>query len=123
MMKRVAIAAGLLVAAAAATPALAQANDSKLIVFGNDPCPAGSVCVRAPESERYRIPKTLRRTEPSPDNETWRSRQASVTGAGASGIGSCSATGPGGYIGCWQQEMKAAKQERKAEKENGAPPQ
>ncbi len=109
------IGAGTLVA----TPALAQPrNEAALVIFGNDACPAGNICVRAPESQRYRIPEGLREPARSPANERWADRAASLDAASAStsapgGVGSCNAaSGQGSWTGCWNQMMKEGKAER-----------
>ena len=54
-------------------PATAQrnSNEAMLIVFGNEPCPRDTICVRKPESEKYRIPEELRRVEPSAQSRSW----------------------------------------------------
>lgn len=104
------------------TPALAQANDRVLTIFGDDKCPADTICVRAPESERYRIPKNLREAPSiAPENQSWAQRAQGVTGVGQTGTGSCSATGAGGWTGCWQQQMRAARAERAAAARENAP--
>jgi hypothetical protein len=117
MMRKLLIASLLLVPMAAPPPAFAQLmNDRVLTIFGSDPCPKDTICVRAPESERYRIPKQFRNGEGiKPENQSWAARAQSTMDAGAkTGIGSCSANGPGGWTGCWQQQMRAARAERKA---------
>ncbi|WP_174274483.1 hypothetical protein [Sphingomonas bacterium] len=96
----------------ALSPAQAQSNDKVLMIFGSDPCPAGTTCVRAPESERFRIPKSLRQSTPSTGNERWGDRARSIDTVGASGTGSCTNTGAGGWTGCWGQRMRAAKADR-----------
>jgi hypothetical protein len=95
-------------------PAVAQQNDRQLIIYGNDRCPVGTVCVRAPEADRYRIPQTLRTGPLAPADQPWAGRAASVADAGAaSGGGSCSAAGNGGFTGCLKKEIDAWGQERK----------
>lgn len=97
-------------------PASAQAGSGggTLIIYGNDRCPVNTICVRAPESDRYRIPQTLRSGTLAPAEQPWSARASSVSRAGAaSGIGSCSTTGPGGSVGCWNKMMKDARDERK----------
>lgn len=127
MTKRLPIAFAVLASLAALVPtmpALAQsANDKTLVIFGNDRCPSGTICVRKGESERYRIPKEMRDSTPAAGNETWASRAKSISNVGAAGTGSCSATGAGGWTGCWSQQMRDAKAERQAikEQENAAP--
>jgi hypothetical protein len=115
MMKRmmlVAAVGAVLSAVPAAAPVFAQAGGSSLIIYGNDRCPAGTVCVRAPESERFRIPRTLRSGTLAPQDQPWASRAKSVANTGAaSGTGSCTAVGGGGFTGCWKQQMQAARAE------------
>lgn len=115
MLKPALLSLAALGAAAAAGPAPAQQNDRQLIIYGNDRCPAGTICVRAPESERYRIPQTMRQEEPlAPADQPWAARASSVSRAGAaSGTGSCSNSGAGGFTGCWNQMMKEARDERR----------
>ncbi len=105
-----------------AGPALAQQTDRVLVIFGNDKCPTNAageeivVCARRPEGERYRIPKELR--SPiiiTPENQSWATKANDTLNAGAaSGTGSCSASGPGGWTGCWAQQMRDAKRQRQA---------
>ena len=114
-------AAGL--AALAAAPASAQSagtpDDTKvdqLIVYGNDPCPPSTddtiiVCARKPESDRYRIPENLR-NEADPRSNSWANRAIELSYVGRSGIGSCSPSGPGGMIGCFDQLVREARAER-----------
>lgn len=102
------------VLAGAGLAAIAGAQNNTLIIYGSDACPANTICVRAPESERYRIPKPFR-GGPLPNSERpWSQRAAGVASAGASGTGSCSNTGGGGWTGCWSQMMRDAKQEKRA---------
>jgi hypothetical protein len=116
-----ALAGSLLAPAAAfAAPPTSTADESKvnaLIVYGNDPCPRGNgdeivVCARKPESERYRIPPNLRDDPNSPANQTWANRAQSLEYVGRTGIGSCSASGAGGWTGCLNQLITQAKAER-----------
>lgn len=84
-------------------------------VFGTEQCPKPTspdevvVCARLPEAEIYRIPAQLRRTE---TRQSVFSRNRSLLlgdsagGAGGS-IGSCSAVGPGGMIGCNNRQVDA----------------
>ena len=114
---------------APAVPAAAQGAERVLIIFGKDACPADStgseiiVCARRPESERYRIPKELRERSQAPQNQSWAVRSQSALSAGKTGTGSCSATGAGGWTGCWAQQMREAKEEAKlkAEAERDVP--
>ncbi|MBA3678283.1 MAG: hypothetical protein H0W74_12935 [Sphingosinicella sp.] len=89
----------------------------KVIVFGNDPCPAGSngeivVCARRPDNDRYRIPEEFR-GEGRAESESWAARAESLETVGATGIQSCSTVGPGGFTGCWAEMMRQAKRDRR----------
>jgi hypothetical protein len=101
-----AIAAGAMPAHAQDAPVRART----IVVYGDDPCPVASnpdeiiVCARRPEEERFRIPKELRELEaqqvPRRD-DVGAERAALASGRpSATGIGSCSAVGPGGFTGC-----------------------
>jgi len=84
-------------------------------VFGTETCPTPTspdeivVCARLPESEIYRIPERLRQVE---NRQSVFSSNRSLLlgdGAGAAGgsIGSCSAVGAGGMIGCSRKQVDA----------------
>ncbi len=95
-----------------AAPALAQ-RTSEIIVYGTDPCPRSTdddvvVCARRPEAERFRIPEVLRETGTLQQGQSWTKQAEALSTIGATGIGSCSAVGPGGYTGCAQQEINRA---------------
>ena len=106
-----------------ATPALAQQTDRVLILYGSDKCPTNAsgeqivVCTRRPEGARYRIPKELRGPLViTPENQSWAAKANDTLNAGgASGTGSCSAVGAGGWTGCWAQQMRDAKRQRQAD--------
>jgi hypothetical protein len=106
-------------------PAPAQVVDRMLVIYGDDPCPTNKegdeivVCQRRPEGDRYRIPKELRPPSQSPENQSWAARSEATLSAGAAtGAGSCSSVGPAGWTGCWAEQMRQAKRERKeAEKD------
>ena len=116
-------AAATLVAALAlpAGPALAQRSKvSEIIVYGTDPCPRSTdddvvVCARRPEAERFRIPEILRESGTLQERQSWTKQAEALSTVGATGIGSCSAVGPGGAIGCAQQEINRAFRERREE--------
>lgn len=107
-------------ASALGAPALAQPAEpriNQLIVYGDDPCPAGSsdeivVCARKPNSDRYRIPEAFRENPNDPVNQSWANRALELSYVGRSGIGSCSTVGPGGMIGCYNELVRAARAER-----------
>lgn len=104
-----------------AGPALAQRGKvSEIIVYGTDPCPRSTdddvvVCARRPEAERFRIPELLRSNGTLQERQSWTKQAEALSTVGATGIGSCSAVGPGGATGCAQQEINRAFRERREE--------
>lgn len=109
-MKKILSCALVLASLPLATPANAQ--ERVLTIFGSDKCPANTICVRAPEEERYRIPKGLRRATPTPDSQSWAIRSQATLSEGYSGPG-CSAAG--GIIDtCFAKQLRAAREEAKA---------
>ena len=119
-MKKLLAAALLLTPMAAPMPAMAQ--DRILTIFGNDKCPENTICVRAKESERYRIPKDLREDPViAPNRQSWAAKAQSTLDAGSkSGTGSCTAIGPGGYTGCFAEQARQAKAARQQEAKQSA---
>lgn len=111
MIKHLLPAAVALAGTLAFTAPVQAQSGGTLIIYGNDKCPANTICVRAPESERYRIPESLRTGPLSATQESWSARGKSVeqTGASVVGNGSCSSNGPGGWTGCWSKMMKDSK--------------
>ena len=118
--------AALLAAAAAFLPVSTQAQEgdsaqekvSRVVVYGRDPCPRGSgdeivVCARRPETERYRIPEAVREPSDNPENESWAARAETIEYVGRTGIQSCSTVGPGGVSGCWDQMVRAWREDRR----------
>ena len=89
-----------------------------LVVYGDDPCPQGTgdeivVCAREPESERYRIPKKLRRTKPDAAQRSWGDRVQVLEMVGRQGTpNSCSPIGSNGQSGCMAQFLRQAREER-----------
>ena len=121
------IRAALLALSLAAAPAFAQdapaaagpdePRINQLVVYGDDPCPQSTddeitVCARKPDAERYRIPEDLRENPNDPVNQSWANRALEMQYVGRSGIGSCSTTGPGGMIGCYNELVRQARAER-----------
>ena len=106
--------------AAAQAPGAAGPKEPKvnqLIIYGDDPCPASTddvinVCAKMPERERFRIPERLRSDPNDPANQAWATRATEMQYVGRSGIGSCSTTGPGGMVGCFNQIVREARAER-----------
>jgi hypothetical protein len=100
-------------------PAAAE-RITRLVIYGNDPCPRGQngeivVCARRPDKERYRIPQALRdRPSDDPASQSWAARSESLEYVGRTGIQSCSTVGPGGFTGCWTEMMRNARQDRAA---------
>ena len=95
---------------------------NQVLVYGDDPCPASTdevinVCARLPEQERYRIPPNLRSDPNDPAGQAWAGRATELSYVGASGIGSCSPTGPGGAAGCFNQIVQQARAERRTSDE------
>lgn len=113
-----AFSAGLLAAIAGmtipSTPATAQANDRFVVVYGSDPCPRDTICVRAPENERYRIPEQLRGQQGEAAAARWGDRAKSLEYVGSSGTMSCSPVGAGGATGCFRELSRKAREEREA---------
>ncbi len=128
MSKLLLTAAATLVAGLALpiTPAPAQ-RTSEIIVYGTDPCPRSTdddvvVCARRPEAERFRIPEVLRETGTLQQRQSWTKQAEALATAGATGVGSCSAVGPGGHTGCAQHEINRAFRDlREGEKAATAP--
>jgi hypothetical protein len=95
-----------------------------LTLYGNEQCPTDRdgneivVCTRADAAEQYRVPKDLREFKITPRNQSWALRSQGTLDTGGAGIGSCSAVGPGGSIGCSQQQFRESKQFNKDRKES-----
>lgn len=99
-----------------------------LVLYGNERCPTDAngaevvVCTRRDASEQFRVPKELREFKITPQNESWALRSQDTLDAGQTGIGSCSAVGPGGGIGCSRlqfKQNKAIDKERDADEKQG----
>ena len=105
-------------AAEAATRAEEDVPVNQVLVYGEDPCPASTddvinVCARLPEEDRFRIPPNLRQNPNDPAGQSWSNRAVELSYVGASGIGSCTPTGPGGGVtGCFNQIVQQARAER-----------
>ena len=109
-----------LVQLAVSAPAAAQQRS--LTIFGDDKCPSDTICVVAPETERYRIPKAFRERLKSPESTSWAIRSQATLSTGRSGTGSCSTVGAGGWTGCFMKQMQEAYAEDKAKKEGQTVP-
>ena len=109
----------LLIAASLLLPAPVLAADpperiQTLLVYGNDPCPRSSadeivVCARQPESERYRIPKQLRRSKYSEARDgSWAGTAKVLEYVSRQGLpDSCSPNGSYGQSGCFRKFLDA----------------
>jgi hypothetical protein len=118
MIVRTVTIAVLLTLGALPAPAEAQRRQRIVEVFGNDRCPEGTdgeivVCARKPESDRFRIPEQFR--EPSAaDRESQESRVDEAVALGRTGTDSCSPVGPGGHTGCFVQQVRQNRDEKRA---------
>jgi hypothetical protein len=117
--------AGVTAAAAmlAAAPAQAQnaAQNGVLLIYGNDKCPTNDngeeivICQRLDESERFRIPKTLRdQAGPPQQTQSWAARAPDALEAGRTGVGTCNTVGAAGGTGCFVRNATRAKAEVRA---------
>src|SRR5881275_3205558 len=114
-----ALASGL---AAMPTPANAQAGQTTVTIFGSDPCPREAICIRAPESQRYRLPKNQQLQGTRQQRQSWANKSRELMAAGNTGTDQCSPVGPGGHTGCLTKEIKQAKQDaQEQQQQNSAP--
>ena len=98
-----------------------QPRQRLVTVFGTQACPKPTssdeivVCARLPDSEIYRIPPQLRvakNTRVSPFQANRSLLLGDASGGAGGSIGSCSANGPGGSIGCNRKQVDAWAQDR-----------
>lgn len=121
MKRLIALSLAALSAASFAASAVAQDQApepkvNQLIIYGDDKCPESkgdeiTVCARLDESERYRIPESLRQID-GPQNQSWSNRVKDFETVGNFGPLSCTAIGAGGELGCtakWIQAQYAEK--------------
>ena len=124
LMLSAAGAAGMLVSMTAfPTAAIAQAGNRSITIYGSDPCPRDAICIRAPESQRYRIPDSQNPQGTPQERNSWANKSKSLMSVGATGVGSCSAVGPGGQSGCLIQQINRAKQESQQQAQKDQAPQ
>lgn len=105
------------------TAALAQAGQGKLVIYGNDPCPRENICIRAPESQRYRLPKSQNPQGTRQQRQSWANKSQQLMTVGNTGTGQCSPVGPGGYTGCLTKEINQAKQDAKEQQQQDTAPE
>lgn len=124
------IAATAALAGALPAPAIAQESTGRLevTVYGSDPCPRSTesqvvVCQHRPENERYRLPKNQQLQGTRQQRESWAQRSQPLITAGNTGVGSCSAVGPGGREGCLIKEINQAKKEQQEQQQSDQAPQ
>lgn len=113
----------LLSPAAVPTAAYAQAGNFTVVIYGNDPCPREAICIRKSEKDRYRIPQSQNPQGTRQERTSWAQKSKDLTTVGNTGIGSCSAVGPGGQSGCLIQEINRAKADTRQQAEDNQPPQ
>ena len=104
-------------------PAIAQAGQLKIDIYGNDPCPNGYICIRHKPEERYRLPKADQLRGTPQQREAWGNKAQELTTVGQVGTGSCSAVVPGGREGCLVKQIQQAKKAQKEQQEADTPPQ
>ncbi len=107
-----ALAAGIGLAGSA--HAQAGGGGGTLIIYGNDPCPSSTICVRAPESERYRIPQSLRAGQLPPSQQPGKLAAVSSVGGANTGPASCSNVGGGGGSSCLKNQISNWNADRNA---------
>ena len=118
-MNRIVLALLLLAAPAGAQSADPPQRISTLLVYGDEPCPRSSdaeivVCARQPESERYRIPKELRRQEYNEARDgSWAGTAKVLEYVSREGRpDSCSPVGSYGQTGCFRKFLEQARDNR-----------
>ena len=109
--------------AALPTPAQAQVGQAQIDIFGNDPCPSGYICVRHKENDRYRLAKPQQLQGKRQQRQSWANKSKALMTAGNTGVGSCSAVGPGGRTGCLTREIKQGLRESREQSQQDRPPE
>lgn len=102
---------------ASASQGPAEPKVNQVIVYGEDKCPESigdeiTVCARLDESERYRIPESLRQLD-GPQNQAWANKVKSFEAVGNFGPLSCTPVGAGGELGCTAKMIEAAYAEKR----------
>ena len=93
---------------------------SFLVTFGEEKCPEAAgdeivVCAVQPETERYRIPKSLRENDDAAvAGGSWTSAVESLDGYARANLpNSCSVNGSNGFTGCTQKLLQQWHAERR----------
>ena len=102
--------------------ASAQAGQSNIVIYGNDPCPREYICIRKSESERYRLPPSQNPQGTRQQRQSWAKKSQQLMSVGNTGTMQCSPVGPGGYTGCLTREINQAKQDAREQQQQNSPP-
>ena len=109
--------------AALPAPAAAQAGQTTVVIYGNDPCPRNAICIRKSEKDRYRIPPSQNPQGTRQERQSWANKSQQLMSVGSTGAMTCSPVGPGGYTGCLTQEINQARRDAKQQKQEDTAPE
>ncbi len=103
--------------AAVSTPTIVPAQERVLTIFGDDKCPGNTICVVAPEADRFRIPKELRPASVNPQNQSWAVRSRATLDTGSASPTACQSASSNSGTGCWADAMRKARADARAKKD------